>query len=229
MAEPHEVLDVPPDADERTVRTAYRDLLKEHHPDHGGSRDAFLRITEAYETLLERDDPCYEAGPTTVCRDEIRVARPVQRDDEVGLLARGDGLEVHLLAVTDRVPTDELLPEHVEHGRRFVACFVVSSCADDAVTWEGRRVRFVDSTGERHLPSVYRPRREDLPGPWRGDDLEIDPGESVRSLLVSRSVPAEVEIEHLVYDGSPSIGTERGLRFDLDDDRRHVLDRDPFE
>lgn len=227
MSEPYDVLDVSPDADERAVRSAYRDLLKEHHPDQGGTRERFLRIKRAYERIVDEDD--LRIGRTrTVGAEEVRVARPVQRDGEVGLLARGDGIEARLLALTDRVETERLLPDHVTDGRRFVACFDVACRADDPVTWKGRRVRFVDAEGERHLPSVYRPREEDLPGEWRGDDVELAPGGRVRSLLVSRCVPEATELQRVVYDGATAIGTRRGLRYDLDADRRTVLDVDPF-
>ncbi|MFW6387804.1 MAG: J domain-containing protein [bacterium] len=37
------------------VRAAFRRLAREHHPDHSGSEtEAFIRIREAYETLITR-------------------------------------------------------------------------------------------------------------------------------------------------------------------------------
>lgn len=52
----HEVLGVDPDAPDATVRGAYRELLKERHPDHGGSQAAFTRLQESKEVLLDGDD-----------------------------------------------------------------------------------------------------------------------------------------------------------------------------
>ena len=34
------------------VKTAYRDMVKQHHPDQGGSVQDFLHLQEAYEYLL---------------------------------------------------------------------------------------------------------------------------------------------------------------------------------
>lgn len=49
---PHEILGVAPDAPAATVKGAYRELLKERHPDHGGSTAAFHELQEAKEALL---------------------------------------------------------------------------------------------------------------------------------------------------------------------------------
>lgn len=48
----HEVLGVDPDAPEAAVRGAYRGLLKERHPDHGGSAEAFQELEAAKEAML---------------------------------------------------------------------------------------------------------------------------------------------------------------------------------
>lgn len=54
MASPHEVLGVPPDADDDEIIDAYRDQVKSAHPDHGGSAREFKRVQRAYRRL--RDD-----------------------------------------------------------------------------------------------------------------------------------------------------------------------------
>lgn len=227
MAEPHEVLDVAPDADERAIRSAYRDLLKEHHPDQGGSRERFLRVKRAYERLADEDHLRPDVPQTVGCT-ELREAEPVRYQGMPALLARGAGLEVRLLALTDDVDTAALLPDHVESGRHFVACFAVRCRADREVTWKGRRVRFVDERGERHPPSVYRPKDRDLPGAWRGGDVELEPAEQVRSLLVSRELPPAVDLRRVAYEGTGASRPNRGLRFELDEPRREGLDRTPF-
>jgi hypothetical protein len=45
------VLGLAPGADEGRVREAYRERVKEVHPDHGGSREAFRRVQDAYATV----------------------------------------------------------------------------------------------------------------------------------------------------------------------------------
>ena len=50
-AEAHRVLGVTPGADPATVRRAYRERVKEVHPDNGGDEAAFRRVTAAYDRL----------------------------------------------------------------------------------------------------------------------------------------------------------------------------------
>ena len=39
------------DADERTIKKAYRRLAREHHPDKGGSQEKMAEINEAFGVL----------------------------------------------------------------------------------------------------------------------------------------------------------------------------------
>lgn len=49
-------LELPPTADVSAVKEAYREKVKTVHPDHGGDREAFERIREAYTTAREHAD-----------------------------------------------------------------------------------------------------------------------------------------------------------------------------
>jgi hypothetical protein len=51
-----DALDVSPDADPGTIREAYRDRVKDVHPDQGGDKDAFARLQAAYATAREHAD-----------------------------------------------------------------------------------------------------------------------------------------------------------------------------
>jgi hypothetical protein len=53
---PYQVLGVPPDATEEQIKTAYRKLVKEYHPDRNKSEAAkviIVRVNEAYEILSD--------------------------------------------------------------------------------------------------------------------------------------------------------------------------------
>lgn len=51
----YDVLSVPVDADDGTIRSAFRRLARQYHPDvgTGSSSEKFREVTEAYETLID--------------------------------------------------------------------------------------------------------------------------------------------------------------------------------
>ena len=51
----YEVLRVPDNADDRTIRSAFRRLARRYHPDvgTGSSPEKFRELAEAYETLID--------------------------------------------------------------------------------------------------------------------------------------------------------------------------------
>lgn len=55
MVSPFDVLKVDEDADEATVERAYRERIKEAHPDQGGTLEQFQLVRRAYRELDDRD------------------------------------------------------------------------------------------------------------------------------------------------------------------------------
>ena len=53
----YQILDIPPDADFDTIKTRYRTLVREHHPDISGqdSEDKMAKINRAYEILSDAE------------------------------------------------------------------------------------------------------------------------------------------------------------------------------
>lgn len=52
---PYEILGVTPEATTETIKAAYREKAKRHHPDVGGDPEAFDAIQKAYEILADHD------------------------------------------------------------------------------------------------------------------------------------------------------------------------------
>jgi len=70
VGSPYDVLGLDADADEDAVVQAYRERVKEAHPDHGGSIAEFKRVRRAYEHVTAGRDPAtFEADDTTAERD----------------------------------------------------------------------------------------------------------------------------------------------------------------
>ena len=57
MGSPYDVLGLDTDADEDAVVRAYRERVKDAHPDHGGSIPEFKRVRQAYEHITAGRDP----------------------------------------------------------------------------------------------------------------------------------------------------------------------------
>ncbi|MFB6179953.1 MAG: ferredoxin Fer [Halorientalis sp.] len=57
MASPFEILGVDPDADDEAIRRAYRQRVKDAHPDQGGSVREFQAVRRAYERIQAGYDP----------------------------------------------------------------------------------------------------------------------------------------------------------------------------
>jgi hypothetical protein len=59
MADPYQALNVPRDADDVTIKKAYRKLAKEYHPDRNadkpGAAERFSAITAAYDLLTDKE------------------------------------------------------------------------------------------------------------------------------------------------------------------------------
>ena len=53
--EAYDILDVSPPSTQDEIETAYREKARETHPDTGGSKDDFLEVQRAYETLTKSD------------------------------------------------------------------------------------------------------------------------------------------------------------------------------
>lgn len=50
------VLGLPTGADAEDIQRAYRERIKEVHPDHGGDEETFKRVREAYDTATQHAD-----------------------------------------------------------------------------------------------------------------------------------------------------------------------------
>ena len=66
MITPHELLGIQPEATDDEIRAAYRRAAMKHHPDRGGSSEAFQAVHDAYAALQNRICPdCGGKGFTT--------------------------------------------------------------------------------------------------------------------------------------------------------------------
>lgn len=74
MDSPFEVLGVAPDADDAEIERAYRERVKDAHPDHGGTRREFQRVRRAYETIVSGEGGSTSPEPDAPADDATRAA-----------------------------------------------------------------------------------------------------------------------------------------------------------
>ena len=55
MEDYYQILGVPENADEETIKKAFRELAKKYHPDRGGDAEKFKKIVEAYRVLSDKN------------------------------------------------------------------------------------------------------------------------------------------------------------------------------
>jgi DnaJ domain/RNA ligase len=65
----YSILGLLPSATEQEVRKTYRSLIKQHHPDHGGDRNTFEKLTNAYNNILNKNHNIPVIIPTTTKRE----------------------------------------------------------------------------------------------------------------------------------------------------------------
>ena len=241
MGDPYAVIGVEPDAGESVVRERYRALLKEYHPDQGGSREAFTRVRGAYEAVV--------SGNPERAADGGARARASADGGSVGgggadaTAAHGGGVGA---TASDRA------------GRRTGDG---ASAFDAGVGFDESRGLF--ETGE-YLTVVLRGVVEDLEPvvashradgtrrtvaffevrntsdrrlPWRGHQharfAGTDPGARVNGVVICQELPAGVDVARVAYvqqvfgDGRGIEDTEQFV-FDVADAESAGFDRVPF-
>jgi curved DNA-binding protein CbpA len=108
---PFEVLGITPDADDGEIVDAYRERVKEAHPDQGGSAAEFQAVKTAYERLqngYEPGDPLPDETP------EPEPESPPEPDDPMVEFLNFEVLEDHGWALED----EDLFEKAAEAGLR---------------------------------------------------------------------------------------------------------------
>ena len=111
MESPFEVLGITPDADDGEIVDAYRERVKEAHPDQGGSASEFQAVKTAYERLqngYEPGDPLPDETP------EPEPESPPEPDDPMVEFLNFEVLEDHGWALED----EDLFEKAAEAGLR---------------------------------------------------------------------------------------------------------------
>jgi len=113
VASPYDVLGIDPDADEQDLVDAYRERVKEAHPDHGGSREEFQAVKNAYEKI--RDGEADAPEPTSAPPSQSRSTpsrSPKRSRDSTTAQSTGTTDERREETVTVEYLNYEVLDDH---------------------------------------------------------------------------------------------------------------------
>lgn len=264
MDRPYTVLGLDPGADLDTVRSAYRSLLKEHHPDQGGSTEAFLRIKRAYEAIQERSGGGSEQSTSATAQTKTATdggatmrdqnanwrlsgdervtehsdATPMSCCAGIGLGLQGEYATLTLVSLVEEAPLDGIAwNTEDDQPKRRVAYLTVENTSDRPFRWRGTQsTTFVGTDGEKYDPSRrFRPSDTLLPDDWRGSDVELDPGETMRTVVICERLPPSVGVGRISYtqtlfggDGEPGVTDRERFAFAIGAGTRPQLSRRPF-
>lgn len=238
MESHYDSLGLSPDADREEVRRAYRALLKEHHPDLGGSRERFLRIKEAYEAITGEAAPDGETdGGAVVGIDAPTFAvgsRPTPSTR--GPTVEGEYLSLTLAGLVGGMDLSGIGDDLNAATERTVAFFELENVGSRVVPWRGRRnTAFVGDDGFMYeASSIIAPHADSLPQWWTPRDVDLEPGLGLNALVVAQTVPDDVSVEKVVYTqhvygpDDAVEDTERYL-FEITPAVRPALDEVPFD
>lgn len=219
MDRAYETLGISPDASISEVRRRYRRLLKEHHPDHGGSRERFLRIQRAYEEITGEPhlpdhrstaDPSFPAdyaAPTFVRDDTDPVPTRLSVD--------GDFLSLSLRSVRQSLDLAAIVsnPAVTPDVDRAVAFLEATNRSDEVLTWGGwSETTFVGTDGFLYQgSSILQEQSGGLPGHWWSGKATLEPGRTIRATVVAEELPSAVDVDRIIYTqrGPPIEGGER--------------------
>lgn len=156
-----EILELPPEATEREIKSAYRRLSKQYHPDRNPQQDTsekFIEITQAYDYLTDIEKYAHaEATPEVSERErwrqEARVRMRQQRQKEAAtrealihkLLSYFNFAAVALLIFNGLLAIDYLLPRKSYPQQSLKVEKVFESSRGDR-TYQYDDLRFEDFT-----------------------------------------------------------------------------------
>ncbi|WP_436343106.1 J domain-containing protein [Natronorubrum sp. FCH18a] len=257
MKHHYDILGVSLDADQKEIKRAYRALIKEHHPDHGGSQERFFQLKRAYEAatgidaetntdlgVLEDRESTEDKHPENVYGRSLSKPESDPTYDPKSKVCRsktgyelradGDLLTVSLVALTDNVLLSSLAGEINSNIRRPVAFFEVKNTSDKPLEWHGQaNTTFIGDDGFMYEGSdIISPYATALPERWCATQVLLEPGRVLDAVVIAQNVPKEVSIKTVIYTqdliNEAAEDTERYL-FDIKPEVRNTLNCIPFD
>lgn len=236
MPNPYEILGISKDANKVVIEAAYRALVKEHHPDQGGSQERFQEIQDAYEQIQNGDPTAGSTDGTSTfsgfARGLTGLGTPVSAASIDGTLADDLTIEKGPLRVSlvglFRTDIEPLIWPHdldsIETENRFLCVARIENTSEYVQKWNGlSKTKFVGSDGqtyspthdlastEAEIPPTVDQRDRQLSPQFSANYSELEPESWTLGITVAPNLPRGVDIHrvsyiHSVFEGHQTDG-----------------------
>jgi len=224
---PYEILGITKNANKVVVEAAYKALVKEHHPDQGGSQDRFKEIQDAYEKIQGDDSTSGTKNSTSTfsgfASGLAGLGTPVSAASIEGTLAddltiEKDPLRVSLVGLF-RTDIEPLVWPHtadsIQTENRFLCVTRIENISEYVQKWNGlSKMKFVGSDGQTYspkqdlasteadIPPIVDQRDKQLSPQFSANYTELEPKSWTMGITVAPNLPEEVDIQRLSYSHS---------------------------
>lgn len=205
MRDPYQILGVRKEAPEAVVEAAYKELVKEKHPDNGGNPEEFKKVKQAYEAITsEATNTQTTPSWFNSLFSQTEPAETLSAIGEVGdgLTIDGNIFEVKLLGILPDVDAAEIvrLPRKLgENTSRTVVLFDIKNNTDDVERWHRDNTKYIDNDGftyERESETID----SDKLGPrWTNFSVEIEPHTRTKFVAMVEEMPSDARLEKIVH------------------------------
>lgn len=224
MSNPYQVLGITKNANEVVAEAAYRALVKEHHPDQGGSQERFQEIQDAYEQIQNSDPTAGTTGSTNkfdgFARGLTTIGTPVSTASIEGTLESDLTIEERPLRMSlvglFRTDIEPLVWPHdtdsIQTEDRFLCVTRVENISEYVQKWNGvGQMKFVGSDGatysatqdladtEQSMPPIVDPRDKQLSPQFSSNYTTLEPQSWRLGITVAQSIPKGVDVNRLSY------------------------------
>jgi hypothetical protein len=214
MQDAHEVLGVDADADELVIEAAYKALVKEHHPDHGGDEEKFQEVKTAYDSIQNnsvQNDDDESGGFDNFTEGLIGLGTPVKSESIEGRLNDELTIEewpmkISLLGLF-RTDVSNLINDFAEDevptDGRYMSLFKIENISEYVQPWKGDSTTYIGDDGQSYSTgdpmNIVIDRTSPFSSQIAMSRQDMEPQTWKLGVVVLEPVPEGTDIDKVVY------------------------------
>lgn len=222
MPNPFEILEVRKDASDKVVEAAYKALVKEHHPDQGGSEKEFKKIKAAYESIKQNENAASKTPTESMGFDEefenlggMDVSETKGTGSvEKGVTIIGDFATASIQALVEIDVSGGVVYQSAESWQkasfnddsfeesepdRYFVLFDIKNTSDRLLRWHTNDTQFIGSGGYTYESSNFTLNENRMNSRVRTHSAEIESGRKVKVATLIEQTPPDIEVNEIVH------------------------------